>query len=99
MNRFKEMNKFLKNVYKKYKKNPNDVSPEYIYGLLESYDIPEKEYKTIRNDKYFNEWIDTFKNSNLQVYHTELQPGFLQFSTGADNKIKYIKLYVLKYFI
>ena len=94
MNRFKEMDKFLKKVYKKYKKNPNDVSPEYIYGLLESYDIPEKEYKTIRNDKYFNEWIDTFKNSNLQVYHTELQPGFLQFSTGADNKIKCIKLYV-----
>jgi len=92
MSRQNEIDKFIKEAVKYYKKN-NRLP---IYTFLQNYKIPEfeqKKYSDLRQS--FNDYISHFSNNpNMNCYWTEIQPKFLQFDTDEERDSKDVKLYI-----
>lgn len=96
MNRYQDMEDFLKYFAAIYGQNPN-LSIDYgtIYSNLAMYGLNEKEINDREIVQNFQGWIDRFKNNpNLDVYYTERQPGFLQFQNRKSIGDKHVKLYL-----
>ncbi len=96
MNNPVEIEEFLKYYARIYKQNPNlPIVRDTIYYGLATYGISEEE-KQNKSIKYmFPNWINHFQNTNLDVFESDMQKGFLQFHTsGGRNTEGHIKIYV-----
>lgn len=96
MKRIKEIEKFLKYYAKIYHQNPNLViSSDTIYNGLMNYDFTKKELLDDSIKDKFNEWIEYFRfKKNLNVYYTEKQQRFLQFTNADYVDQDCVKLYL-----
>ena len=93
MSRVSEINDFLKYVYNYCKKNNAVVTEGIIYDALANYGFNPNELN-IQTDSLFPMWIDRFKDKpNIECYHSDRQPHFLQFANGRTLESKHIKLY------
>ena len=96
MNRIASIDYFLKFYQQAYMQNPNlQISQKILYAQLMNYGLKDEEYNLdIRT--YFNDWINRFSNkTNLNVFHSEMQPRFLQFQNKKNiTDYKSFKLYV-----
>ena len=88
MNRLDEIERFLEKFKELYKANPDfPILEDTFYSALATYGLTSEEIrdKNISSQnpevlKMFKLWEASFKNSpNLDVYHTDRQPRFLQF--------------------
>lgn len=95
MNRDFEINNFLNHLAKIYSQNPNlSISSDTIYHYLMNYDMSQYEIENNDIRNYFDEWYEHFKQiKNIDVWHSENQTRFLQFSHGNPN-LKCVKLYL-----
>lgn len=96
MNNPVEIEEFLKYYAKIYKQNPNlPIVRDTIYHGLATYGISEKE-KQNKGIKYmFPNWINHFQNTNLHVFESDMQKGFLQFHTSTGRNTEgHVKIYV-----
>lgn len=96
MNRIASIDYFLRFYQQAYMQNPNlQISQKILYAQLMNYGLKDEEYNLdIRT--YFNDWINRFSNkTNLKVFHSEMQPRFLQFQNKKNiTDYKSFKLYV-----
>lgn len=96
MNRYQNMEEFLKFFASVYNENPDlEIDKNTIYSNLAIYGLTQEDI----NDRYigdnFENWIDNFQNDpNLSVYYTQIQPGFLQFQNKKSLGDKHVKLYL-----
>ena len=96
MNNPVEIEDFLKYYAKIYKQNPNlPIVRDTIYYGLATYGISEEE-KQNKSIKYmFPNWINHFQNTNLHVFESDMQKGFLQFHTSTGRNTEgHVKIYV-----
>ena len=96
MNNPVEIEEFLKYYARIYKQNPNlPIARDTIYYGLATYGIGEEE-KQNKSIKYmFPNWINHFRNTNLHVFESDMQKGFLQFHTSDGRTTEdHIKIYV-----
>lgn len=96
MNRIDEINNFLKLWVKIYTQYPNyEIDYSTIYVSLMEYGLTEQEKNNNDIEYLFSNWIKQFKNNPaLNVYHTDLQPLFLQFRSNGNMGRQHIKLYL-----
>ena len=102
MNRYEEMNNFLKFFANIYNNNPKtQITSDTIYDALSNYGLSQLEIQNSKGSNirikgvYFDEWIDYFKDDpNLNVYFTEVQSRFLQFNYWGGNNPELYKLYL-----
>lgn len=94
MNRFAEIDNFLRYFAKLYQQNPKlEINDNTIYYALKKYNIMDKNIDPVNN---FSFWIDEFRDSkNLMVFHDSRQARFLQFrSTKKMKSSRCFKLYL-----
>ena len=95
MNRFEEIDSFLKYFSEIVRENPNfSFNSDTFYGEFMSYDLANNERsKLIRN--MFGDWINNFKHKeNIDVFWDKRQGRFLQFRNNKGNGGKEYKLYL-----
>lgn len=97
MNKKVKIEEILKSVAEILKQNPNlQINYDTIYDMLMNYDLTPEEIKDCNIQYMFSKWEQRFKNSsNLQVYESPLQKGFIQFrSRDGLDKANLIKIYL-----
>lgn len=97
MNRINEMDSFLKYLAELYYYNPGlEIKYDTIYSSLATHDLSEEELNNRNMSDYFEKWINRYAgSSNLNVFHSDRQPKFLQFqNTKNGYETKCVKLYV-----
>ena len=95
MNRFEEINEFLKFVANYFNKQKTPCDEDIVYGFLSNYGLTNEDVQNKDISYLFNEYIEHFKNNdNIDVYHDERQRNFLQFNTGYEGTSRYVKLYI-----
>lgn len=97
MNRFEEIDNFLRYFSSLYQQNPSfEIKSDTIYYSLETYGMTEDEINNGNIINNFAKWEKDFKKTQrLVVYHDPRQIRFLQFSSNYkkdDNR--YFKLYL-----
>lgn len=94
--RFKEMNDFIASFGKIIKENPNfPISADMVYYYLSTYGCSPQELSDRDISYMFQKWQTNFSDKNLNVYQSELQPGFLQFNNVSKRlNIDCAKLYL-----
>ena len=96
MNRTASIDYFLKYYQQVFMQNPNlQINQKMLYAQLMNYGLKNEELN-LDLSNYFNDWINRFSSrANLNVFYSEIQPGFLQFhNTKNRTDCKSFKLYV-----
>lgn len=91
------MNNFLLYFQQIYYYNPDfQISNKTLYAGLMNYGYTNEELKNNNISNHFIDWINRFSNvSNLDVFYTDRQKGFLQFQNKKDGfDYKCVKLYL-----
>ena len=89
-----DMNHFIKELSKLYHQNPDmPLTSDTIYHQLMVYGLSPKEIQDCDIQDIFEPLMEHYRNSNLDVFVSEEQKGFLQVRTSNCN-IKCVKMYL-----
>lgn len=92
MNRQEELEYFFSYLKDLSYQNPDTyITKNDIYGLLRTYDTDQE---NVSYKELFPYWIENFKGSNINCFHSMMQSRFLQFHNDPVYDAQYIKMYV-----